>query len=60
MHVSIDGTYITAMDGSTVPFWDAASFNPIKEVSLSFSVECTSLNGEEDKYMVGGKDMSVC
>ena len=40
-------------------FWDAVSFNPIKEVSLSFSVEFASLNGEEDKFVVGGKDMSL-
>ena len=58
MQVSADGTYITTTDGSTVRFWDAASFNPIKEVGLSFSVEGASLNGE-DKYVVGGEDMSV-
>ena len=58
MQVSADGTYITTTDGSTVRFWDAASFNPIKEVGLSFSVEGASLNGE-DKYVVGGEDISV-
>jgi len=59
IEVSADGTFITTTDGSTVRFWDAASFNPIKEVSLSFGVECASLNGEKDKYVVGGEDMSV-
>ena len=50
MQVSADGTYITTTDGLTVRFWDAASLNPIKEVGLSFGVECASLNGE-DKYV---------
>ena len=43
MQVSTDGPYITTTDGSTVRFWDAASFNAIKEVGLSLSVECASL-----------------
>ena len=43
MQVSTDGPYITTTDGWTVRFWDAASFNAIKEVGLSLSVECASL-----------------
>ena len=58
MQVSTHGTYITTTDGLIGRFWDAASLNPIKEVGLSFGVECASLNGE-DKYVAGGEDMSV-
>lgn len=59
VEVSQDGTFLTTTDGSTVRFWDAQSFEPIKEIDVGFSIEAASLNNSKDKFIVGGEDMSV-
>ena len=60
MQVSTDGPYITTTDGWTVRFWDAASFNPIKEVGLSFGVECASLLERTNMWWVARMRAFFC
>jgi len=59
IEVSADGSWITTADGSTVRFWDATTFAPIKEVDVGFDIGAASLNEQKDKFVVGGSDMSV-
>merc|ERR1712091_37456 len=55
-----EGDVLTVATGSKVIFYEAGTFEKMKEVSVSCPVYSASLNKAQDIFVCGGEDLKLC